>query len=114
QPSIQGNTTFYQYWSVRTSKRSTGSSNNITFRNHANAWASKGWQLGNHSYQVMATEGYQSSGNSNVTVWDAGSSTGGSTGGSSSSSSSSSSTSGGTSGSHTIVVRARGTAGSER
>lgn len=121
QPSIQGNATFYQYWSVRTSKRSTGSSNNITFRNHVNAWASKGWNLGNHSYQVMATEGYQSSGNSNVTVWDAGSSGGGNTGSSSGSSSGGSSSGGNTgssssggSGSHTIVVRARGTAGSER
>ncbi len=110
QPSIQGTATFYQYWSVRTSKRSTGSNNNITFANHVNAWASKGWNLGNHSYQVLATEGYQSSGSSNVTVWDAGSSGGSSSGGSSGGSSSSSSGGGG---SKTIVVRARGTSGSE-
>lgn len=92
QPSIQGTATFYQYWSVRTSKRSTGANHNITFANHVNAWAAQGWNLGTHNYQVMATEGYQSSGSSNVTVWDAGSS-----GGSS----------------YSIVVRARGTAGSE-
>lgn len=105
QPSIQGTATFYQYWSVRTSKRGTGSNNNITFQNHVNAWASKGWNLGAHNYQVMATEGYESSGSSNVTVWESGSSGG-------SGSSSSSSSSGG--GSNSITVRARGTNGSER
>src|SRR5690606_19489492 len=87
-------------WSVRTSKRSTGSNHNITFANHVNAWASRGWNLGTHSYQVMATEGYQSSGSSNLTVWDAGSSGGGGGGG-------------GGGGSYAITVRARGTSGSE-
>ena len=91
-PSIQGTATFYQYWSVRTSKRSTASNANITFQNHVNAWAGQGWNLGTHNYQIMATEGYQSSGSSNVTVWQAGSGGGGS---------------------NTIVVRARGTNGSE-
>ncbi len=102
QPSIQGTATFYQYWSVRTSKRSTGSNNNITFANHVNAWAQRGWNLGTHNYQVMAVEGYQSSGSANVTVWNAGSSSGGGGG-----------TGGGSGSSATIVVRARGTAGSE-
>jgi endo-1,4-beta-xylanase len=68
-PSIQGTRTFYQYWSVRTSKRPTGSNQTITFANHVNAWASRGWNLGSHNYQVMATEGFQSSGRSNLTVW---------------------------------------------
>jgi endo-1,4-beta-xylanase len=72
-PSIEGNNkTFYQYWSVRTSKRPTGSNVSITFSNHVNAWAGKGWHLGNHNYQILATEGYQSSGYSNITVWSAG------------------------------------------
>ncbi|WP_437942901.1 glycoside hydrolase family 11 protein [Sorangium sp. So ce341] len=70
-PSIIGNATFYQYWSVRRSKRPTGTNSTITFSNHVNAWASKGWHLGTHNYQVMATEVFNpsSSGSSNLTVW---------------------------------------------
>jgi endo-1,4-beta-xylanase len=70
-PSIIGTATFYQYWSVRQSKRATGANNVITFANHVSAWASKGWNLGTHNYQVMATEVFNpaSSGSSNLTVW---------------------------------------------
>ena len=70
QPSIDGTKTFWQYFSVRQSKRSTGVNSNITFGNHVNAWASKGMTLGSSwAYQMMATEGFNSSGSSNVTTW---------------------------------------------
>ena len=69
-PSIDGTQTFEQFWSVRQSKRSTGSNVQINFGNHVNEWRSKSMNLGSSwAYQVLAVEGYQSSGYSNVTVW---------------------------------------------
>jgi endo-1,4-beta-xylanase len=68
-PSIVGNTTFVQFWSVRTSKRPTARNQTITFSNHVAAWRRNGWNLGQHNYQILATEGFGSSGSSNVTVW---------------------------------------------
>jgi endo-1,4-beta-xylanase len=68
-PSIDGTQTFFQYWSVRRTKRATGSNQTITFANHVNAWRNVGLNLGSHVYQIMATEGFQSSGRSNLTVW---------------------------------------------
>jgi endo-1,4-beta-xylanase len=68
-PSIVGWTTFVQFWSVRTSKRATRSNQTITFGNHVAAWRRNGWTLGQHNYQILATEGFGSSGSSNVTVW---------------------------------------------
>lgn len=116
-PSIEGDTTFYQYWSVRTSKRPQGQNNEITFQNHVNAWANQGWHLGAHNYQVMATEGYQSSGSSNVSVWDAGSSSGGGNngGGNNGGGNNGGGNDGGNAGgSNTLVVRAIGTSGNEQ
>jgi endo-1,4-beta-xylanase len=66
QPCITGNScTFEQYWAVRTSQRIGGT---ITVANIFNAWAAHGLNLGTPNYEILATEGYQSSGSSDITV----------------------------------------------
>lgn len=83
QPSIDGTKTFQQFWSVRASKRSSGT---VNVANHFKAWAALGMKLGtSFDYQVriliissgiiqltmrqiVATEGYFSSGSATVTV----------------------------------------------
>lgn len=69
QPSIRGTQTFYQYWSVRTQRQTFGEDRKITFANHVAAWRKAGMQLGTMHYQVLATEGFGSTGNSAVTLW---------------------------------------------
>ena len=66
-PSIESNSsTFSQYWSVRSQTRSSGT---ITFANHVAAWKKAGLNMGStYDYQIMLTEGYQSSGSSDITL----------------------------------------------
>ncbi|KAJ8092905.1 hypothetical protein PM082_023539 [Marasmius tenuissimus] len=70
-PSIDGTQTFQQFWSVRNPKKQPGGqiSGSVDVACHFNAWSSFGMQLGSqHNYQIVATEGYQSSGSATITV----------------------------------------------
>ncbi|MBQ5967964.1 MAG: glycoside hydrolase family 11 protein [Clostridiales bacterium] len=63
QPSIEGNATFQQFWSVRTSRRTSGT---ISVSEHFRAWERMGMRLGNIYEVALTVEGYQSSGYANV------------------------------------------------
>lgn len=65
QPSIEGTATFWQYWSVRTEKRTSGT---VTVKPHFDAWAANGLELGTFYEVSMLVEGYHSSGSADVTV----------------------------------------------
>ncbi len=63
QPSIEGNTTFTQYWSVRTEKRTEGT---ISVHEHFKAWTEFGLKLGRLYEASLTVEGFQSKGTANV------------------------------------------------
>ena len=63
QPSIKGTATFQQYWSVRTSKKTSGT---VSVTKHFEEWERMGMKMGK-MYEVATTvEGYQSSGSADV------------------------------------------------
>ncbi|HEY9060525.1 MAG TPA: glycoside hydrolase family 11 protein [Pseudobacteroides sp.] len=64
QPSIIGTATFQQYWSIRTTKRTSGT---ITVSDHFKAWEAKGMKMGKLYEVSMVVEGYQSRGKADMT-----------------------------------------------
>ncbi len=67
QPSIDGNTTFDQYWSVRTEKKTSGT---ISVSQHFAAWEEMGLEMGKMYEVALCVEGYQSSGSATVNQFD--------------------------------------------
>lgn len=63
QPSINGDTTFQQYWSVRTDKKTSGTA---SISEHFKAWEKMSLNLGKIYEVALCVEGYQSSGTANV------------------------------------------------
>ncbi|NLD51151.1 MAG: hypothetical protein GX660_28785, partial [Clostridiaceae bacterium] len=63
-PSIVGDTTFQQYWSICTSKRTSGT---ISVSEHFKQWETKGMKMGKMYEVSMVVEGYQSSGKAEMT-----------------------------------------------
>ncbi len=67
QPSIIGTTTFQQYFSIRRSKRDSGT---INISDHFNKWESLGMDMGKMYEVSFVVEGYQSSGTFDFTDLD--------------------------------------------
>lgn len=65
QPSIEGDrTNFTQFWSVRSSQRTSGT---VTISEHFKAWESKNLKLGKMHEISFCVEGYDCSGSATVT-----------------------------------------------
>lgn len=81
KPSINGPTTFYQYWSKPSAQQELGKDHKIIFADHLKAWADTGWIMPNMNnfdasddptYQVMAVEVFNpgKDGTASGKVWD--------------------------------------------
>jgi hypothetical protein len=67
QPSIIGNTTFKQYWSIRANKKGNGLiKNTIPVSEHFKAWESLGMKLGSLYEVTLCIEGYNSRGTADI------------------------------------------------
>ncbi|KAF6750633.1 glycoside hydrolase family 11 protein [Ephemerocybe angulata] len=62
---INGTSILRQYWSVRRDKRTSGS---VNLGAHFRAWEELGMKVGTHTWQIVACEGYFSSGTCDVMV----------------------------------------------
>lgn len=82
QPSINGPSTFYQYWSKPAQALPLGQDHKIIFADHVKAWADSGWIIPNMdnldarddpTYQVMAVEVFNPGNNGTASgrVWEA-------------------------------------------
>lgn len=80
--SINGTSTFYQFWSKPSQQQALGQDHKIVFADHVQAWADTGWILPNMNsldasddptYQVMAVEVFNpgKDGTASGRVWDA-------------------------------------------
>lgn len=67
QPSIVGTATFEQYFSIRKTRRTSGT---INISDHFEKWESLGLELGKLHEVSFVVEGYQSNGNFNFTSLD--------------------------------------------
>ncbi len=67
QPSILGNTTFEQYFSIRRDERNSGT---INISEHFDKWESLGMNMGNMYEVSFVVEGYQNSGSFEFTNLD--------------------------------------------
>jgi endo-1,4-beta-xylanase len=67
QPSIKGNTTFQQYFSIRRDVRNSGT---ISITEHFDMWESLGMDLGKMYEVSFVVEGYKSNGNFEFTELD--------------------------------------------